>query len=272
MALREAAVRLAAVSATPRLDAELLMAHAAGVSRERLLIGLREMTAPDGFAQLIERRMTHEPVAYITGTRDLWTISLKVGPGVLIPRADSETLIEAAIEYCGAAGPKRVLDLGCGPGTLLLAALDQWPQATGLGLERSAIARDFARQNVAALGMGDRAEIMAGDWTTPGWADALGRFDLILANPPYVETGAALMDEVGMHEPAEALFAGDEGLDDYRILVPHLPGLMSDHGVAILEIGAAQYQAVARIGLDAGLAGECRRDLGGNDRALILQR
>ena len=135
-ALREAAARLEGVSATARLDAELLMAHAARIERSELLLRLRNMAAPEGFAALVERRAAHEPVAYILGYRDFWNVRIKVAPGVLIPRADSETLIEAAVAAFGARGPETILDLGCGPGTLLLAALDLWRDAHGLGIER----------------------------------------------------------------------------------------------------------------------------------------
>src|SRR5690349_16108760 len=136
-ALAEAAARLAAVSETARLDAELLMAHALGVVRETLLLHHLDDAAPAAFDALVARRLAHEPVAYLTGRRAFWTIELEVGPGVLIPRPDSETLIEAAIAHFGERGPQRILDLGTGPGTLLLAALGQWPAATGLGIDAS---------------------------------------------------------------------------------------------------------------------------------------
>ncbi len=271
-ALRAATDRLAAVSATARIDAELLMAHAAGVSRGALLLELRDQTVPAGFDALVARRMAHEPVAYIVGHRDFWTVRIAVGPGVLVPRADSETLIEAAVEAFGAGGPARVLDLGCGPGTLLCAALDQWPCATGLGMERSAAARDYAARNVGALGLAARARIVAGDWTVPGWRTRIdGTFDLILANPPYVAADAVLMREVAAHEPHAALYAGAEGMDDYNAIIPALTGLLADGGVAVVELGAGQADAVRAIAAAAGLSGTVRRDLGGIDRALVLR-
>ena len=146
-ALADAAVRLAAVSDTARLDAELLMAHALGVARDDLLLRRLDGEAPAAFEPLVARRRAHEPVAYITGRRAFWTIELSVGPGVLVPRPDSETLIEAAIAHFGARTPARILDLGTGPGTLLLAALDQWPEATGLGVDASEAALAWARRN-----------------------------------------------------------------------------------------------------------------------------
>jgi release factor glutamine methyltransferase len=136
-ALAEATTVFATFSETPRLDAELLMAHALGITREALLLGHLDDPTPESFAPFVARRRTHEPIAYITGTRAFWTIELKVGPGALVPRADSETLIEAAIDHFGRRAPATILDLGTGPGTLLLAALDQWPDATGLGIDTS---------------------------------------------------------------------------------------------------------------------------------------
>ena len=181
VALRAAADRLAAVSDTPRLDAELLLAHALGVERDRLLLDPARFAVPDGFAALIARRMEHEPVAYIVGYRDFWTIRLHVGPGVLIPRPDSEALIEAALSrVAGRDAPLRLLDLGTGPGTLLLALLSELSLATGLGVDASAAALGYARANAERLGLRDRAQFREGDWA----AGIDGLFDLIVCNPP----------------------------------------------------------------------------------------
>ncbi|WP_184647414.1 peptide chain release factor N(5)-glutamine methyltransferase [Sphingopyxis sp. JAI128] len=267
-ALRAAAQRLAAVSDTPRLDAELLMAHALGVERPALLLDPSRFALPQDFGALVARRMRHEPVAYIVGHRDFWTIRLKVGPGMLIPRPDSETLIEAAIDYFGANGPKRVLDLGSGPGTLLLAALAEWPAAQGLGIDESQQAVDWARTNAGDLGMGDRARFRVGDWA----AGVDGPFDLILCNPPYIADSEALMPDVADHEPAGALFAGADGLDDYRRILPDLRRLLTCGGVAILEIGYRQRISVSDLAEAAGLSVACKQDLGRRDRALLLTR
>ncbi len=140
------------------------MAHALGVSREAMILRHLGDPVPAALESLLARRLAHEPVAYITGRRAFWTIELAVGPGVLIPRPDSETLIEAAIEYFGARAPMRILDLGTGPGTLLLAALAEWPEAQGLGVDASEVALDYARRNAAALGMASRAAFRPGDW------------------------------------------------------------------------------------------------------------
>lgn len=267
-ALRDAAHRLAAVSDTPRLDAELLMAHALDTDRQAVLLDPSRFTVPDRFAELVAFRMTHAPIAYILGYRDFWTVRIGVGPGVLIPRPDSETLIDAAVAHFGAKGPKRILDLGTGPGTLLYAALSEWPAARGLGVDASRIALDYANENALALGLEGRAELMLGDWG----AQVAGQFDLILCNPPYIADSEKLMPDVADHEPSGALFAGADGLDDYRRIIPDLPRLLAPGGAAILEIGATQHMLVRHLAEAAGFAVACTRDLGGRDRALTLTR
>lgn len=264
-ALAGAAASFAGISETPRLDAELLMAHALGTTRESLLLRHLDDPVPATFAPLVVRRQNHEPIAYITGIRAFWTIELQVGPGALVPRADSETLIEAAVDHFGARAPATILDLGTGPGTLLLAALDQWRGAAGLGVDESGSAVEMAQANAVRLGMADRARFESGNWA----AGVAGQFDLILANPPYIATGDALPAEVRDHEPASALFAGPDGLDDYRIIVPQLPRLIAPGGAAILEIGATQADSVAALLDGQGLSVTLRRDLGNNPRVLI---
>ncbi len=261
-----ATVTLIPTSQTPRLDAELLMAHALGITREKLLLSHLDSDTPASFAPLVARRLAHEPIAYITGTRAFWTIDLLVGPGALVPRADSETLIEAAVEHFGDdLAPLRILDLGTGPGTLLLAALSQWPEAHGLGIDASEKALDYAEINADELGMDDRVSFRLGNW-----AEGLkGEFDLILANPPYIATDEDLPAEVREHEPAGALFAGPDGLDDYRIIAPQLPALLAPGGAAILEIGMSQAEAVSALLAAQGFAVTLRRDLAGHPRALV---
>lgn len=264
-ALREAATRLDGVSDTPRLDAELLMAHALGVERSEMLLRQADLAVPAGFAALLERRLAHEPVAYITGRQAFWDLELAVTPDVLIPRADSETLIEMALE---GATPSRVLDLGTGSGALLLGALSAFPQATGVGVESSAGALTVAKGNAERLGFGARSDWLRASWREAGWDEGLGQFNLILCNPPYVEDDAELALMVKAHEPHSALFAGPEGLDDYCILIPQIPALLGPGGVAIFEIGHRQADAVQDLATGAGLSTEMRRDLAGKPRAL----
>jgi release factor glutamine methyltransferase len=256
---------LAAVSDTPRLDAELLMAHALGVSRDTLLLNYLDAETPLGFDTLLSRRLAHEPIAYITGSRDFWTITLKVAPGVLIPRPDSETLIESAISHFGTKAPRRILDLGTGSGALLLAALAQWTEASGLGVDASPDALRIARQNANLLGFSSRATMRLGHWAN----EIDERFNLILCNPPYVEADAALPADVSQFEPSFALFAGDEGLDNYRIIIPQLAALIAPGGLIAMEIGATQADAVSALFQDAGLNPETCKDLAGRDRAIL---
>jgi release factor glutamine methyltransferase len=263
--LRVAANLLSAVSDTPRLDAELLLAHALDIDRSVLLLDPARHDVPELYAELIARRLGHEPVAYIIGHQDFRTIRLMVGPGVLIPRSDSEVLIDAAVAHFGELGPRRILDLGTGPGTLLLAALDHWPGAMGLGIDRMPVALDYARDNALALGMSARARFQQG-----GWADG-GRADLVLCNPPYVEDGALLDRQVRDYEPPEALFAGPDGLDDYRALLPLLPDHLEPDGLALVEIGAAQAAAVVELARKVGFRHiAVGQDLAGRDRFVAL--
>lgn len=267
-AIRDAALRLAETSDTARLDAEVLMAHGLGVTRSQLLLGCMRDPAPEGFAVLVARRAAHEPVAYITGKAEFYGLELDVSPATLIPRGDTETLIEAAREALANRPPARILDLGTGTGALLLAALSLWPEAEGVAIDRSADTLAVAQAN--ADRHAPAARLLVADWTQPGWSTDLGRFDLVLANPPYVEDAAELDTSVRAFEPAGALFSGPEGLDDYRILVPQLPGLLAPGGMAMVEIGWRQAEAVAGIGASAGMFSRVHRDLGGRDRVVAF--
>jgi release factor glutamine methyltransferase len=265
-ALRAVAAKLVAVSDTPRLDAELLMAHVFGVEREALLLSCQDDEAPEAFEALVKRREAGEPIAYITGRRAFWTIELEVGPGVLVPRPDSETLIEAAVAHFGTSGPLSVLDLGTGPGTLLLAALDQWPQARGVGIDASARALAFARRNAERLGVSERVHFRLGDW-----AEGIEeRFDLVLCNPPYIEADASLPGDVGEWEPPEALFAGADGLDGYRRIAPQIGRLIAPGGVACIEIGALQEGTVTETFRSWKLNPRAVKDLAGRPRCLVV--
>jgi release factor glutamine methyltransferase len=270
-AIRTATERLAP-SETARLDAELLVAHALQMTRSDMLLRAMRDPVPEGFAALVERRLAHEPVAYIVGRQAFYGLDLTVNPAVLIPRGDSETLIEAAREAFAARSPQRILDLGTGSGALLLAAVSIWPDAEGIGIDASPAAAEVAATNAARVLPDADCRIMAGDWSKPGWADDLGTFDLVLCNPPYVEDHAPLDPDVRDHEPATALFAGPDGLDDYRVLIPQVPALLAPGGIAVFEIGHEQAEAVARIAGGSGFESELRRDLAGRPRALILRR
>lgn len=266
-ALDDAARQLSKNSDTSRLDAELLMAEALHIDRDRLLLAPPDRKVPERFWDMVKRRLEGEPVAYITGRRAFWNIELHVGPGVLVPRPDSEVLIASAIEHFeGTKGPSRILDLGTGPGTLLLAALDIWPEATGLGIDFSRQALSYASANARRLGFETRTKLMQGNWAA-GLAE---RFDLILCNPPYIAKDAELGPGVREFEPDEALFAGSEGLDAYRELAPQLPRLLNRSGLAAIEIGSDQAAAVTDLLARDGLQGKVAKDLAGHDRSLLL--
>jgi release factor glutamine methyltransferase len=267
-ALADAARQLEQFSDTARLDSELLMAEALHIDRDRLILAPPNRQVPNRFWDMVDRRKSGEPIAYITGRRAFWNIELHVGPGVLVPRPDSEVLIASALEHFeGTNGPARILDLGTGPGTLLLAALDIWHQATGLGTDLSRQALSYASANARRLGLEPRAKLMQGNW-----ADGLvEKFDLILCNPPYVPDDAEVGAGVREFEPDEALFAGKEGLDSYRALAPQLPRLLNEEGLAVVEIGFDQADAVKRLLARNGLHATVAQDIAGRDRAILLK-
>jgi release factor glutamine methyltransferase len=266
-ALADATRQLEKSSDTARLDAELLMAEALHIDRDRLILAPPDRNVPDRFWKMLERRKDGEPVAYITGRRAFWNIELHVGPGVLVPRPDSEVLIASAIEHFAASeGPKRILDLGTGPGTLLLAALDIWPNATGLGIDVSRQALAYASANARRLGFEARAK-----WAQGNWADGLlEKFDLILCNPPYIAEGADLGPGVAEYEPDEALFAGREGLDAYRELAPQLPRLLEAGGLAAIEIAPDQGEIVTALLARDGLQARVANDFAERPRCVLL--
>jgi release factor glutamine methyltransferase len=266
-ALADAARQLDDTSDTARLDSELLMAEALHIDRDKLILSPPDRTVPERFWNMVERRQAGEPVAYITGRRAFWNIELHVGPGVLVPRPDSEALIASAIEHFeGKAGPGRILDLGTGPGTLLLAALDIWPEATGLGIDVSRGALSYAAANARRLGFEDRIQLMQGNWAE----GLVEKFDLILCNPPYVPEDADVGPGVREFEPDEALFAGKEGLDAYRALAPQLPRLLNGGGLAAVEIGHDQADAVTALLERDGLQARVVHDLADRARAVLL--
>ena len=266
-------LRGAAIEA-PRLEARRLLAHVLNKSEEALLRDPRAPVPADQaqqFAALLARRIAHEPFAYLTGRVGFWTLDLEVSPATLIPRADSESLVEAALEAFPEKGaPLSLLDLGTGTGALLLAALSELPAASGVGVDLKPEAAALAARNAARLGLAGRARFLAGDWA----AALSGRFDLVLCNPPYIESAVipTLMPEVARHEPTSALDGGADGLSAYRRIIADLPRLLAPRGVAVLELGAGQQAAVEALAKAAGLTPEaCWADLGGVPRALVLR-
>jgi release factor glutamine methyltransferase len=250
----------------PRREARLILAAALGVDAAGLL--LCDDVDERLFEPLLRRREAREPLAYILGRREFWGLDFAVLPVTLIPRPDTETLVEAVLALRGEV--RRVLDLGTGTGCLLLAVLHEYPAAFGVGVDLIPGAAALAASNAQALGMADRAAFFAGDW-----AGALaGQFDLVLSNPPYIRAAdvAALMPEVARYEPVSALDGGVEGLEAYQKIIAALPVLLTENGVAVLEIGVGQGPSVLELAHMAGFAGATRQDLADHERAVILTR
>lgn len=273
--LRDAAVALTAAGIdNARFEARLLLAHAAGVTIEWLVAHGDEAPPPsvvEALRALTARRIRREPMAYVTGEREFWGLPFKVSPAVLVPRPDSETLIEAALALMpGRTEPWRIVDLGVGSGCLLLTLLREFPNARGVGLDASAEALSVAQYNADALGVGARTHLVRGDWRLQGWAGQLGGpFDLLVSNPPYIETEAidGLMPEVARFEPRLALDGGGDGLAAYRIIADQAAGLVVHGGRVLIEAGEGQVTDISKLLSAAGFAvGGPWKDLGGIDR------
>ncbi len=236
-ALREGTAILSQ-STTAQLDARVLMKHALGLDDAGLIGEARTVLASDAradFEALIARRQKGEPIAYITGVQEFWSLEFKVTPDVLIPRGDSECLIEAILERRPKEMPWSILDLGVGSGCLLSALLHEMHQSVGLGVDHSISALAVAKSNASSLGLSRRSAFMLSNWT----ADIQGRFDIIIANPPYIPEGqrSSLSVDVAGFEPGQALFAGIDGLDDYRAIMTDVARVLSPDGFLIFEIG-----------------------------------
>jgi release factor glutamine methyltransferase len=272
---REATERLRAGGIeNAELDARVLVGYALGWESARVLAEPKDAIDPASRSRLndaVARRLGGEPVARIVGTKEFWSRAFAVSPEVLVPRPETETLVEAAVDALPSKiAPWRVLDLGVGSGALLAAILLELPQARGVGVDRSQGALEVARRNLDALGLGKRAQLIRGDW-----ASALsGPFDLVVANPPYVTTGeiSALPREVREHDPVSALDGGPDGLAAYRTIVSELRLLLAPGGVAVLELGVGQEEQVAALARSAHLLVNepARSDLSGQPRALVI--
>jgi release factor glutamine methyltransferase len=258
----------------PRLDARLLICaaadidHAELVRRPELSLG---KTAARRLASYATRRIAREPVSRILGSRGFWDLDLIVTSAVLDPRPDTETLVEAACDVLVSRreAALRIADLGTGSGALLCALLREFPKATGIGVELSAMACDVARHNLRRCGLAFRGDVIEGDWTASS-----GRcFDLVVANPPYIATEAisSLAPEVRDYDPWLALDGGADGLAAYSALAALLPTILDDEGVAILEFGAGQGEAVRSLLWNAGLSKtSLRQDFSGQARAIVV--
>lgn len=276
-ALRQAASLLEEAGIEqPRHEARILLGHVMGLPRERLLLCHRsEMEEPvlNDLIGLVRRRAAREPIAYLIGEREFWGLSFEVTRDTLIPRPDSETLIEAVLHFANRTGHERprILDFGVGSGCLLVSLLTEMPFAEGFGVDRNIAALRVARRNALRHDVSPRAHFVAGSW-----GDALASpFDLIIANPPYIATGeqATIMPDVSDYEPAEALFAGARGDEAYRALAPEFSRLLAPAGRVFVEFGAGLADRAVAIFRSSGLS-ECerRKDLAGIERCGIFER
>jgi release factor glutamine methyltransferase len=261
--------------ANPRGEARILLSHVLGLGAEKI-IGHPDFEI-DGdsaikFEHALSRRVRREPMSHVLGKREFWSLDFQVTPDTLDPRPDSETLVEAVLEFTiDRKRCLRVLDLGTGTGCLLLAILSELPNATGVGVDISPAALEIAKVNSAALGLDGRAEFRLAQWD----AGLDGDFDIVVSNPPYIPTGELelLEPEVARFEPRLALDGGGDGLSEYRALAPVIARRVRGPGIAVIELGAGQSGPVVEIMTSAGLhiSGQ-RHDLGGVTRCLVLQR
>jgi release factor glutamine methyltransferase len=259
---------------TPVFDARLLVEAGAGVSRLDIVTDPRRPVTDEQVAAvdaLVRRREAREPVGHIIGRRHFWTLDLFVSPAVLIPRPETELLVETVLHAIAPDAPARVLDLGIGSGAISLAILSERKNATCVGVDISDGALAVAQANADALGVADRLELKHG-----GWDVSLdGAFDLVLSNPPYVATKDidTLAPEVARFEPRLALDGGPDGLDAYRAIIARLPHLLPPGGVFAFEVGKGQAEAVTALTQAAGLSAEPpRRDLAGIPRVVSGRR
>lgn len=270
--LRQAAEELKSAGIEdPRREARLLMAHAMGRPAEWVMAHPEvDCDATPEFDALIQRRRRREPISHILGEREFWSLPFCVGPDVLDPRPDSETLISTALErFPENDRPISVLDLGTGSGCLLLSFLHERPFAYGIGIDRSIGALAVARENARRLGLEKRTSFVCCDWA----ASFLGPVDLILSNPPYIRRDDidSLEPEVALYEPREALDGGEDGLDCYHALSLQLQGIADANTALVLEIGQDQSGPVQQMFQSRGFGGiEVISDLAGLPRCLIV--
>jgi release factor glutamine methyltransferase len=255
------------------LDAKVLLKAAAGIDEATLIVDDRKPMTTQGFARftaMIERRASHEPVAYIVGVKEFWSLPIAVRAGVLIPRADSETLVAAVLRRREVDASRRVLDLGCGSGALLCALLASMPNAAGVGVDINADAVALTAENLRNLDLASRGEAVRGDWTE----GLEGRFDIIVSNPPYIADGdrEALPPDVRLFEDPGALFGGADGVGAYRALARQTPQVAAGGALIVLELGVGQAGPVRALFQDVFPSAtlETASDLAGIDRALII--
>ncbi|MGE0595479.1 MAG: peptide chain release factor N(5)-glutamine methyltransferase [Hyphomonadaceae bacterium] len=254
---------------TPVFDARLLVEAGAGVSRLDIVTDpRRDMSEAqiEAVRALAARREAREPVAHIVGLRHFWKHAFRVSPDVLIPRPETEFLVETALEAIGFGDSVRVLDLGVGSGAILLSILADRPLANGIGVDVSAAALSVAQRNADEIGVSDRVQLIEG-----AWSEGKGIFDVIVSNPPYIPTDEidALAPEVVRYEPRLALDGGADGLSAYRAIAPLAKPRLTPGGLLAFEAGSGQAQAIVDLMRDAGLENvQTKLDLAGVERVV----
>lgn len=265
--LRQATAALAEAGIeSPALESQVLAAHVLQVDRTQVLVH-GEWLVPAELDALLERRLGREPLAYLTGVREFFGLRFIVGPGVLIPRQETETLVEAALEL-DLMAPAKVLDIGTGSGCVAISIAFERPDWQVSAVDVSAAAAGYATRNAEALGT--HLEVIEGDVFSGVLASR--RFDLIVSNPPYVGTGDPLPPEIQLHEPPQALYAGDDGLDFYQRLAREGLAWLEPGGWMLLEVGDSQADAVQHLFAQAGWRiHPARSDLSGIARVVRAQ-
>jgi release factor glutamine methyltransferase len=260
---------------SPDLDARLLVGHALGLDHAALVAqSARRLTAAETAAldAMVARRLAHEPVARIVGTKEFWSLPLRVTPDVLVPRPETETVVEAALGVVERGRPLLFADLGVGSGAILIALLSELPMAFGIGTDRDPAALVVARDNAQRLGLADRAGFVACDFG----AALAGVCDVVVSNPPYIPTPdiAGLAADVRDWDPRAALDGGPDGLAAYRAIAADAARLLAPGGWLAIEIGVGQDAAVSELLAARGLAaaGPPRRDLAGRARVVMARK
>jgi release factor glutamine methyltransferase len=270
---REIAGKLAATSDSAALDARMLVAHAMGITPDAVLFRDEEAVGSAVVVRamnLAQRRMRGEPLARIVGEKEFYGLTFMVSPATLVPRPDTETVVDAVLGLVDRDAAVAILDLGTGSGAILLALLSQLPNAVGVGIDASADALATAADNAARLGLEKRAAFAVGDWAK----GLTTQFAVVVSNPPYIahDEIATLAVDVRDYDPHMALDGGNDGLDAYRAILSDLSRVLADGGVAFLEIGFGQAGAVAEQAAENGFRATFRRDLAGIERVAILSR
>ncbi len=259
-----------------KLDTDILIAHSLGLKRLDLYLDLDRPLTEAQLAvlrPLVKRRSQREPLQYILGTVEFYDIQLKVDRRALIPRPETEELVEMLVErYKGGQAPRRILDLGTGTGALALALAHCYPEAQVVAVDFSADALALATENTEAMGCTDRVTLQLGSWFA-ALEDATP-FDLIVSNPPYLteEEMTTAAPEVIAHEPDSALVSGADGLDDLRQIIASAPTYLADGGLLAMETGIAQHDQLAELATAAGLRGESVQDMSGRPRFYFCRR